>query len=50
MTEAIGRLVDVAFIGFMTLLNGGILALNIKLYTEIMKEKSQNRRAEEVIG
>ncbi len=28
------------------LINVGILALNIKLYTEIMKERNMNRRAE----
>lgn len=33
-------LVDIGF----TMLNLGIFALNLKIYTEILKDKSQDRR------
>ncbi len=39
-------LVVIGFCAFLTLVNLIILNLNLKLYTEIMKEKSQQNRAD----
>lgn len=34
----------------VTAINLGILALSIKLYTEVLKDQSQNRRADKAAG